>query len=153
MKILVTAGTTPFNSLFAHLDNLTYKFPDMEFIGQIGNGDYAPETFPSFRFTNEFPHQIESSDAVITHAGAGTVYDLLERGKRSIVVANLERQDKHQLEITRYLNDSGYALATTELDSLEALLHRLKGFKPRPYQKIDFFLGDEIYQNLLTALR
>jgi beta-1,4-N-acetylglucosaminyltransferase len=153
MKILVTAGTTPFDSLFAHLDKLTAKFPHMAFIGQVGHGDYTPQTFPSFNFTPEFTQQIASADAVITHAGAGTVYDLLEQGKRCIVIANLERKDKHQLEITRYVSDSGYALATTDLADLEELLKRLETFEPAGYEKTDFFLADEIYQKLVGSLR
>jgi beta-1,4-N-acetylglucosaminyltransferase len=153
MKVLVTAGTTPFDSLFAHLDNLTSKFPDIEFIGQIGKGGYTPQNFPSFNFTHEFPEQISSADAVITHAGAGTVYDLLERGKRCIVIANLERRDKHQLEISRYVNEMGYALATTDLADLEELLKQLERFEPSRYEKTDFFVATQIYQKLLLHLR
>lgn len=153
MKILVTAGTTPFDSLFAHLDKLTTSFPHMEFIGQIGNGDYIPQTFPSFNFTHEFHEQISSADAVITHAGAGTVYDLLERGKRCIVIANLERKDKHQIEISQYVNEMGYALATTDLADLEGLLQVLSKFRPKKYTKTDFFLADDIYHHMLKHLR
>lgn len=153
MNVLVTAGTTPFDSLFAHLNELAPRFPNMQFIGQIGHGDYVPTAFPSFAFSNEFANQIDWADAVITHAGAGTVYDLLERGKQCIVVANLERKDKHQREITKYVEDLGFALATTELADLESLLSKLAAFQPKPYEKTDFFLTDEIYNKLVVALR
>lgn len=153
MNILVTAGTTPFNSLFAHLNELAPRFPNMQFIGQIGHGDYVPTEFPSFTFSNEFANQIDSADAVVTHAGAGTVYDLLERGKPSIVIANLERKDKHQREITKYVKDSGFALASAKLADLEALLSELAEFEPKPYEKTDFFLANEIYNKLVVALR
>lgn len=152
MNILVTAGTTPFDSLFAHINDLAPRFPNFRFIGQIGHGDYVPTAFPSFTFSNEFATQIDSADAVITHAGAGTVYDLLERGKPSIVIANLERKDKHQREITKYVQDSGYALATTDLADLKEFLDQLETFEPARYEKTDFFLAGDIYQNMLGSL-
>ena len=153
MNILVTVGTTPFDSLFAHLDQLSAKFPSLHFIGQTGHGSYVPTHFPSFTFSSDFGGQIDSADAVITHAGAGTVYDLLERGKQCIVVANLERKDKHQIDITRYVKESGYALATTDLADLEEFLNQLETFEPARYEKTDFFLADGIYKNLVDALR
>lgn len=148
MKVLVTVGTTSFDSLFAELDNCQIpKYMDIEC--QIANGIYIPKHFPWFRFSDDFKQKFSEADAIISHAGAGTVFDLLEQGKKSIVAANLERKDKHQEELANYVSTNQLALGITSLDQLNAKLFQLLDFSPANYQKRAFFRGSELALRVL----
>lgn len=152
MNILVTVGTTSFNSLFEALDSC--DIPDSIHIEcQIANGDYIPKQFPYFRFADDFFDKLHNADAIITHAGAGTVFHILETGKKSLVVANLERADKHQMELARFVELNDYALSVTSLQELDAKIPRLLDYSPKPYQKTEFFRGAELRDKILQRYR
>lgn len=138
MKIFVTVGTTPFDSLVKALD----KPCSHEVVFQIASG----KTLPKFHSYFEFVDSIEEyykSDIVFCHAGAGTVYPLLERGVRLVVVPNLERKDKHQLELAEYLDKKGFCVCINvdelcKID-LDVFVDKVLRFSPSPYKKTDFF--------------
>ena len=101
MRILVTVGTTRFDSLIKYLDE-TFAGLDFEFTFQIADGKYEPVNFPFFTFSSDINTYYKESDLVICHAGAGTIYKLLESRKKVIIVPNTERL---QLKISFcYLN-------------------------------------------------
>lgn len=151
-KIVVSVGTTPFNSLFQNLDHC--RIPEgVEIECQIASGSYIPQNFSYFRFTEDFDRTLSSAHAVISHAGAGNVFKLLEMGKPAIVVANLERKDPHQLELARYVNENNLALGLTELSALQPSLNKILSFQPSPYQKTGFFLKEQLNASIQQALR
>ncbi len=143
MNVLVTVGTTPFNSLFRAIDQsgLPEKF---NLLGQTAGGQYQPKRFKCFDFDPEFSKHLQWADTVVTHAGAGNVYKLLELGKKCVVVANLERIDTHQTDLTRYVSENNYALATNDVEEVVALVEQVGSFTPNCYKKTDFFVANEI---------
>lgn len=148
VNIFITVGTTAFDSLFRVLD-----YPIIQnrhnFKAQIGPGKYIPTHMPHFKFTDEIGKFIDWADAVICHAGAGTVFSLLEQEKRCLVVANTERTDQHQLELARYVSDNGYALTTQDVKNVPTLLDKLFDYKPNRYEKTPFFKSEEITNLIL----
>lgn len=142
MKYLVTVGTTTFDTLIKFLD---CECREYEFVFQIANGTYQPKNNCYFRFS---PTMWEDYNgyAVITHAGAGSVYSLLEKGEKFIAIANTERTDKHQLDLCGYLASNNLALVGQDFGHLKSLLEvrALEQYTPIPYEKEDFFLGDYI---------
>jgi UDP-N-acetylglucosamine transferase subunit ALG13 len=70
---------------------------------------------------DEFSSTISTSDVVITHAGVGTILDLLERGVCPVVVprrrAREEHVDDHQGQIARLLAGLGLGVVS-EVDAL-----------------------------------
>lgn len=146
MKILVTVGTFKFDSLIKRVDEIAAGGV-AEFKCQIGSGDFLPKNCEWFLFSEEFQTHVDWADIVITHAGAGTVYSLLEKFKDIVVVPNLERVDDHQKEISIFVEDNRYALQCSDLDCLEKVLSNSEIFfssEKELYSKIDFFKGDEI---------
>ncbi len=83
MRFFITVGTTPFDDLIKTCDKLTRNFVDTEFIAQISNGSYEPSNMNYFSFTDDINSFYSNSDLIICHSGAGTVYRLLELGKKS----------------------------------------------------------------------
>lgn len=150
MKLLVTVGTTAFNSLFETLDNC--EIPEhVEIECQIANGSYVPKKYQHFRFTDNFEDKLISADAVISHAGAGNVFKLLELGKSSIIVANLERKDSHQIELARYVSENDFAIGIKHLDiiTLNNSLRQLQTFKPAPYRKQAFRFAEQLNSKII----
>jgi beta-1,4-N-acetylglucosaminyltransferase len=108
MKVLVSVGTTAFDLLVGLMDTILFKGNyDVRF--QIGPGIVIPRNFEYFRFSSMFSELVDESDLIITHAGAGNVYSMLERRKKLVVVPNIQRKDQHQLELARFLENQNYA--------------------------------------------
>jgi len=145
MKILVTVGTTSFDSLIAAVDELAHEFDNLDIISQIGQGAYQPVHHPFFKFERNILKKY-ADRSVITHCGAGSVYQLLERGDPFIAVPNLERDDDHQKEIARYLEEEKFALVCQRPEDISSAFKSdaWKNFHPNPYVKDAFFVADEI---------
>ena len=88
----------------------------------------------------------------ITHAGAGTIYKLLEQRKKVIIVPNLVRIDKHQRDIAQYMCDHHYSLVLWDLSSLSSIMKDIEKFSPAVYKKTPFFRSDEIV-NFINNIR
>jgi UDP-N-acetylglucosamine transferase subunit ALG13 len=153
MRILVTVGTTKFDSLISYIDtepcfdNLSIEF-------QIANGRYIPQKHPYFVFLDsaEIIKKYQEADIIITHAGQGTVFTLLEMRKKFIVVPNLERIDKHQTDIADFLLKNKYALVAYRMAQLELFIDIIQSYNFRNFNKEAFFKSDEII-NFLSIER
>ena len=77
-KILVTLGTTNFDSLIDIFDVKTDKY---EFEFQIGHSKKKPKNNPYFDFKSQ-DSLYEGYDFIVSHAGAGSVFKLLELKKK-----------------------------------------------------------------------
>jgi len=144
MKILVTVGTTSFDTLIQFLDEFksSYQF---EFIFQIADGEYIPKNYEYFRFDEELWGNYNDV-FVITHCGAGSLYYLLENNIKFIGVPNLERVDQHQTDIAEFLrsNDLSSVCLTFEELGQELSVKKNSSATYRPYKKESFFKGNEI---------
>ncbi|CAH7057019.1 Glyco_tran_28_C domain-containing protein [Vibrio chagasii] len=140
MRILVTVGTFKFDGLIKTVDNLALN-NFHSFTCQIGSGEYKPKNCNWFDYSSEFDSFVQDADLVITHAGAGTVYGLLEKNKNIIVIPNIYRVDHHQRELSKYVGDNNFALTCEDLNSLEYVIEQSGEFfsnECRPYSKENF---------------
>ncbi|KAI9571296.1 glycosyltransferase family 1 protein [Boletus coccyginus] len=67
----------------------------------------------TWRFKPSIQNEIERADLVISHAGSGTVLDVLRSGKPLIVVPNPTLIDNHQEELALQLDNLGHLRATS----------------------------------------
>ena len=144
MQILVTVGTTPFNSLIRWSDS---QLGDHSVVFQISSGSYKPNNGKWLRFGDIDP-LYEWADIIITHAGAGSVYSLLEKGKKIVVVPNLERRDPHQLELANYIEKCRYAYVLHDLSKIAEAVNAAIDYSAAPYTPYKFFAKDEIFTAL-----
>ncbi|MGL6434180.1 PssE/Cps14G family polysaccharide biosynthesis glycosyltransferase [Aeromonas caviae] len=144
MNILVTVGTTSFDELIKHVHTLAADFKSNEFYFQIGPGEFEPLGKSYCRFTNEISNIYDWADCIITHAGAGTIYHLLEMKKKILIVPNVSRVDKHQIDIARYMERGGFALVCWSVDDIALKIKLLNEFTPVEYMKCEFFKYNEI---------
>lgn len=148
MNILVTVGTTRFDGLMAYLDT-HFRDSAHRFTMQIADGTYRPVHFPWFSFTDEIERYYRESDIVITHGGAGSVYRLLELGKRTIVVPNLERNDRHQLDLATYMAERDHVQMVLDFEELGPAIDRCSRYAFKPYQREPFHATADIFAFLV----
>ncbi len=149
MKIFVTVGTTPFDQLIKYVDQNITKEQNIVF--QIAKGEYKPANFPYFAFTDEIDLYYKTADLVICHAGAGTIYNLLELKKKIIVVPNLERADPHQKELASYIEKNNYGIVCWNINKINELIIKARNFKFNSYTK-EKFIGTDLLMDILKKL-
>ena len=137
MNIFVTVGHTHYNMLFKAVNE--QLSPDKyRVVNQISDGDYLPSKHEHFPYTDNIEVQIEQADVVITHAGAGSVFHLLEIGKPVVVVPNFERVDEHQKDLADFVSHNNYASVCRDLSLLEQNVLSAVNDKYSPYKTNPF---------------
>ena len=148
MKIFVTVGNTRYNSLIkaidAHLSSVEF-----DIIVQIADGEYISKHHEYFRYSNNIEQYFKDADLVITHAGAGTVFQLLEDSRKMLVVPNHDRVDGHQLDLTNYLEKNDFANVCYDLNTIKQCALEAIRAEHVPYEK-DFFTGYSLIDKLLN---
>lgn len=145
IHVLVTVGTTSFDSLIKVLDRYS---DEIQFVFQIANGKYLVKYHESIDFIENIENIYSDFDLIITHAGAGTVYKLLESDIPFIVVPNTERSDKHQLELSKFVGMNLLAKVATVDDFAEKehfrIINDAIAFERIKYTKKPFFIKSNI---------
>lgn len=143
MNLFVTVGTTRFDSLVQWVA-LDPFFRSNDCVLQVGLGGLHPEGFEVFEFTDRIEEYYERADVVITHAGAGSIYQLLDFRKPMIIVPNTDRLDRHQYDIATFMQTNGYALTVFALDTLSEAVQKAARTTFRLFERDVFFAGDDI---------
>lgn len=144
MRIFVTTGTTKFNSLVKEVISLS-KNTSMKITLQYPSKKFNHPRITHFQFTEKIDKYYKSADIVITHAGAGTCYKLLESGIKPIVVPNLERSDSHQRELALYIEKNNYSSVCWKTEKIEEHINKHVNSNFIEYQKDDFIYYDFIF--------
>jgi len=117
--IFVTVGTWKFEGLIKTIDTLIEEgVITEEVFTQIGNGDYIPKHCKYARFLKDFIKYIEKSDTVISHGGS-TIFQVLEKNKRLIAIANPDVMDQHQKHIIEAFYEKGYLIWCRDIKDLK----------------------------------
>uniref|UniRef100_A0A8C9AFG3 UDP-N-acetylglucosamine transferase subunit ALG13 n=1 Tax=Prolemur simus TaxID=1328070 RepID=A0A8C9AFG3_PROSS len=136
--VFVTVGTTSFDDLVACVsarDNLQVikSLGYNRLILQIGRGMVVPEPFSTesftldvYRYKDSLKEDLQKADLVISHAGAGSCLETLEKGKPIVVVINEKLMNNHQLELAKQLHKGGHLFYCT-LSLLSRCLYSSSG--------------------------
>ncbi|MDD3127507.1 MAG: glycosyltransferase [Candidatus Izemoplasmatales bacterium] len=127
-KIFATVGSTyPLDRLTKELDsigeNKKYKI-----FAQIGESEYIPKNieFTKFLTYQEMQSKIKWADLIISHAGAGSIIDLLISKNKFVLFPRLkqynEAVDDHQLELCEAFNKKYKIKYSTNAKELVKLL-------------------------------
>ena len=141
-RVFVTVGTTSFDALIAattapEFANALEKLGFDELRLQVGRGK-APEAEGAtwFRFAPTITDEMRAADVVISHAGAGSILEALELGKRLVVCVNDALMDNHQAELATALEARGHVVVST-VDDVADALQRVVATRPAPYERGD----------------
>jgi UDP-N-acetylglucosamine transferase subunit ALG13 len=133
--IFVTVGThtQSFNRLLEEVDRLVGEGAIREkVVGQVGNSTYEPMNFKWFRFTSfdELDRLYGGADAIITHGGAGSILNGLDRGKPVIAVPRMKKYDEHvndhQIDLVRFLEKKRKIIAVYDVHDLKKAIEASK---------------------------
>ena len=109
IKVFITIGTTPFDELIKLCDK-NIDLNSFQVLAQISDkAKYRPKNIEFIEFTNKIMTLYNKADIIISHAGAGSIYNLLELQKKSIFVPNFIMKDGHQNDICKFIENNNYA--------------------------------------------
>jgi UDP-N-acetylglucosamine transferase subunit ALG13 len=136
--IFVSVGTQlPFDRMIEAVDRWAGRNPGQEVFAQVGPGDYKPRhlRYASFISPAECREQMLAANAIVAHAGMGTILGALELGKPLLIMprrATLgEHRNEHQLATARRFADLGRVEVAFDETELQARLGELDGVKVR----------------------
>ena len=143
-RVFVTVGTTSFDALIhacttPEFANALEKLGFDELRLQVGRGAAPTDTDRTtwFRFAPTITEEMRAADVVISHAGAGSILEALELGKRLVVCVNDALMDNHQAELAtrskREATSSWRAASTTWPGRYKAVV----ATRPAPYERGD----------------
>lgn len=148
MKVFVTVGSTQFNRLIQAIDEQVLS-SDYEVIIQLADGKYIPENHQYIRVTDNINQYFSDADIVICHAGAGSVFNLLELQKKMVVVPNSDRINDHQLDLAHYIEKNNFASVCYDLNNIKSCLVDAGNKKYEMYANEPFF-GYQLIADLLS---
>lgn len=67
----------------------------------------------AFPFTHDISSYIKTADIIVSHAGTGSIIDVLRLKKNLVVVTNDSLLDNHQLEVALMMAKKGYLIDCT----------------------------------------
>lgn len=135
-------------SRFQALSRRNYK----RLILQIGNSSLEPDCtarcgfkkIETFKLSPSIAEYMQSADLVISHAGAGSIMEALEKHKHVVVVVNDLLMDNHQVELAEQLYKDEHLYYCTCQDLLHVIktmdLKKLKPFVNDKSAKIAGFI-------------
>jgi len=146
--IFVTVGSiVPFDDLIREVDGLAERGIMKDVVAQIGNGTYIPRNVEWFRFKKELTDYYRSSEVVITHGGAGTLFEVLKEGKKAIALPN--PNVVHNPDIVMKLSNEGYILLCPDLKQLEESILQARSWRPKEFKEPPCRIHEEIAKYLL----
>lgn len=132
LRIFVATGTgPPFPRLLEAVRSLAEE-PNVELFVQRGSAGpkFADLPGEDFIAREAFAKELVLADIVISHAGAGAIYEAHLAGHVPILVPRRSRLGEHvndhQLELSTTLADAGKAIICDDLDALPALVASAK---------------------------
>ena len=132
MKAFITVGTTEFDQLIEIINqeetqNLFKQLNITQLTIQYGKGKTVPlpqegMIINSFTLKPSILEEFSSADLIITHAGAGSVREALERKKPTIVVINDKLMHNHQTEMAKKLSELNAVTYCSSPNELQTIL-------------------------------
>ncbi len=152
--IFVSVGAQmPFDRLVRTVDAWAADHPDAEVFAQIGPTDWRPAHIAWTRFLEPaaFRAKAGAADALVAHAGMGSILTALELGKPILVLprqaALHETRNDHQVATARRFDAMGRVAVAYDEDELPAKLDALLGSEATER------ISGEASPELIAALR
>lgn len=152
-NIFVTVGTTRFDKLVSSVTSkIALEWMEAQGFSsltiQYGRGTKPDTTqhsssieIQSYDFRPSLKADMEEADLILSHAGAGTVMEVLRMHKKMVVVINTDLMDNHQTELAGAMADRGHlhVVESPEILDEKQTWAAFEDFSPIPHQGGDAF--------------
>ena len=152
--IFVTVGAQmSFDRMIAWVDEWAMSENRNDVVAQIGPSDFEPRTLKVLPFMAppEYRERMASADAIIAHAGMGSILNALELAKPIVVIPRLSRlgetRNDHQVGTAKRLSEEGLVLTANTPGRLAEQMRALTG------RSLLQPIGAHAQDSLLTRLR
>lgn len=152
--IFVTVGhQMPFDRLVRAVDDWAGRSGRTDVYAQVGHGGHAASNFPCVESMTgeEFRRRVGEAEAVVAHAGTGTILTALELGTPILVMPRLARlretRNDHQVATARRFQELGKVAVAADEHELPGALDRLADLRNSPR------ISTEASADLVSALR
>ncbi len=137
--VLVTLGTQTqkFERLLKAIEESSLN--DEIIVQAGGSSDFLSKKMQIMKFINyeEMNKLIEKADYIITHGGTGSIIMPLQKNKKVIACARLEKYgehiNNHQQELVSIFVEEGYILELHENEKLDDVIKKFKNWQPKKY--------------------
>lgn len=135
---MTVGAQMPFDRLVEWVDDWAREQGRRDVRAQIGPSRLAPQCIEVLPFMDPptFRRTLAQADAVVAHAGMGTILTALELGKPILVVPRLgsrgETRNDHQVSTARRLEREGLVLAAYDEPQFRLRMRELEGRSARP---------------------
>ena len=126
--IFVTVGVGVSEEIVRKVDEIAPRLNEKVFV-LLGNTEYEPKNCKFVRSVKSIVPYVKRSRLVISHGGAGTLFECLDNGARVIAIAK-KHADDHQTDIIDKLSNEGYIIKCGNIENLEEYIHSKKLLKP-----------------------
>ena len=151
--LFISVGTTKFDTLMTSVDSQTFAsaISSSSLTGiviQKGSSTCTLTTLSSACESLSLPLEIydykpsikadmEGAGAVLAHAGAGTITEVLRMGLPLVVCVNTSLMDNHQEELAHAMEDAGYLIVAPEdnVDAIADAVNRVVSLPLVPFPK------------------
>ena len=137
MIFLTVGSLLTFDRLVSAVDDLVgQRALKIDIFAQIGKGGYRPRHFQAVEVLDKkkFDEVFLRAEAIISHAGMGTITMALAYNRPILVMPRLrkyrEAVNDHQLTTAKRFEQAGHILATYTLKDLPDKIKLLNSFKP-----------------------
>ena len=133
MIFVTVGGQLPFDRLVRAVDAWAGRHGRTDVVAQIGESSFVPKNLGWERFFSpaEFKRSIESADAIVSHAGIGTILTALDHAKPILIMprraALREQRNDHQLATAEQLRDRALVHVAMDEDELTRRLETIDG--------------------------
>ena len=106
---------------------------------QAGHTEYESDKIEIFDFISaeELKKLYDQADYIVTHGGAGSVFQAIKASKRTLIFPRLQKYgehvDDHQLQLADKLEKLGYLMVFHDGDEMVDIFAKLKNFKMKDY--------------------
>jgi UDP-N-acetylglucosamine transferase subunit ALG13 len=138
MRVLVTVGAQmPFDRLVSAVERWALRHPEHEVFAQVGAQGRRPSAIASVAMLSpsELAREYDAADGIVGHAGIGTIFAALERGKALVVMprraALRETRNDHQVATARRFAELAGVVVAYDERELPSRLDHLAAAVPR----------------------
>lgn len=123
--------------MIKEVEKLAFKH---EIIVQAGHSQYRSSKMKVFDFISpdELSRLYEKADYIVTHGGAGSIFQALKSQKKTLVFPRLEKYGEHindhQLQLAIKLESLGYLLVFNPDDEILDVFCELEKHEVKPYE-------------------